>query len=704
TATFFTNCVPPQTFRLAEIGLDCSAAGQTMDFERGGGAVSIISDKAISDDLAAHASETTTFDGGVERPYYSVHPVCKTISTLDGQPARFCAEEAVTHLLKYTTSDSEEKPFHRPRGVAIQPIVVFESPRFGDHVGFGTAVQARWHEDGIERIRFAFLDFDATTGEPSLLGETPEFTLTQEDKDAGTFSNAFGLLFQHATGQQPVEGKLYRIEVRICGVAFTNCDRPADDEDENSFSMTSVDVVFEGAVGGEVLPDVIVFIPGIAGSALLDKNANLVTIPPEFEDLWLGCPSDHHRMSLYPLEGQSVPTFLTPQTQPNTGIISPDVLRIAPCLGLQNLPQPLSSDLDIYGSFIDQIKSQGDYKEYNVNNNPARRTTAGCDTSQIAPGANNKNFFVFAYDWRFDNHVAAVALKDYMGCIKQFHPDSKVTIVAHSMGGLVARRYIIENPNGHNVARLITLGSPFLGAPKGVNVMETGDFGVPVLVAFNSTIKDIAGSLPGAHQLMPSKAYFDLGATHPLGESGVDVDGDGFDVETYSFENMVSVVNQRYGCVEYGLLGGHNFNPCDEDGVKHFDPGTIGRDFHDFPGQDDWRNDTSGVKYFHIYGEQGTDNTIGQTLYKGSGTDITDAEVTIKVKGDGTVPVISAERIGNGLDLNAPNAELFKCTNANDKLADHNGMLKNPDLINLLLKLLGKTDNAHPGCTETPRP
>src|SRR5207237_3094160 len=87
----------------------------------------------------------------------------------------------------------------------------------------------------------------------------------------------------------------------------------------------------------------------------------------------------------------------------------------------------------------------------------------------------NPNLFVFAYDWRKSNVENADTLRDYIGCVQQFYPNDKVDIVAHSNGGLLAGRYILANPG--KVNRLITIAPPWLGAPKAINVLETGDAG-----------------------------------------------------------------------------------------------------------------------------------------------------------------------------------------------------------------------------------
>ncbi len=65
-------------------------------------------------------------------------------------------------------------------------------------------------------------------------------------------------------------------------------------------------------------------------------------------------------------------------------------------------------------------------------------------------------------------------LKEYVRCVQKFYPGTKVDIVAHSMGGLLARRYIISNTANHSVRKLVTIATPFLGAPRALETIETG--------------------------------------------------------------------------------------------------------------------------------------------------------------------------------------------------------------------------------------
>ena len=84
-----------------------------------------------------------------------------------------------------------------------------------------------------------------------------------------------------------------------------------------------------------------------------------------------------------------------------------------------------------------------------------------------------RDLFVFDYDWRrsvFDN---AEALADF---VRERVPDTsgRVDILAHSMGGLVARVYAVKLGGGARIAQLLSAGTPFLGSVKVFESIESG--------------------------------------------------------------------------------------------------------------------------------------------------------------------------------------------------------------------------------------
>jgi pimeloyl-ACP methyl ester carboxylesterase len=86
----------------------------------------------------------------------------------------------------------------------------------------------------------------------------------------------------------------------------------------------------------------------------------------------------------------------------------------------------------------------------------------------------NLNLFEFPYDWRKENTDSAVQLQTKVANIMNLTKISQVDLVAHSMGGLVARAYI-ENEGYENIDQLITLGTPHHGSPETYLKWEAGE-------------------------------------------------------------------------------------------------------------------------------------------------------------------------------------------------------------------------------------
>jgi len=87
------------------------------------------------------------------------------------------------------------------------------------------------------------------------------------------------------------------------------------------------------------------------------------------------------------------------------------------------------------------------------------------------------DLFTFPYEWRQSNVESAVQLKEKIDEVKAISHSDKVDLVAHSMGGLVARQYIQSDAYAHDVNQLIFLGTPHLGAPSAYLTWEAGEFG-----------------------------------------------------------------------------------------------------------------------------------------------------------------------------------------------------------------------------------
>jgi pimeloyl-ACP methyl ester carboxylesterase len=403
----------------------------------------------------------------------------------------------------------------------------------------------------------------------------------------------------------------------------------------------------------------LIFIPGIGGSYLDEEGGR---------NLWLGgLATDRTRLRLNdpPVDFQGKPITIK----------ASDVLR-------ESTRQKAG-----YQHLIDALKQKAGYVEYQVNNDPARRTGAGCDLSQKP---NQPTLFIFAYDWRQSNVLNANALRDYVGCVRSFYPDRQINILTHSMGGLIARRYIIDNPSSHNVKRLVTIAAPWLGAPKALYILETGNFfNVYLIDQFTSDLfKSLVEFFPSVHQILPSRSYYNL-AGSPFGELA--------GKRTWDV-NLSGQVETNYSADDVAKL-------LDTIQFKGSMPARAGNEFHDRSGQDNWHEDSSGVQYFHIYGVQYWNQTVGKVValkhlqfdWQGNTVERNRYDF-IPVAGDGTVPVVSAKRTP---DLNAPNVTLknFGPTylGANDASHEHNGLNQNDDVIDYILSCLMNESSAKSG-------
>jgi pimeloyl-ACP methyl ester carboxylesterase len=121
------------------------------------------------------------------------------------------------------------------------------------------------------------------------------------------------------------------------------------------------------------------------------------------------------------------------------------------------------------------------------------------------------DLLVFPYDWRLSNDVSA---RDLEAAIKArwwpsqqqqraISPESRVIIIAHSMGGLIARAFI-EGRNGYRyVKRLITVGTPHLGAPDAFTSYYGWTQKLPSTIMSGRLQEELTRSFASAIQLLP---------------------------------------------------------------------------------------------------------------------------------------------------------------------------------------------------------
>jgi pimeloyl-ACP methyl ester carboxylesterase len=125
---------------------------------------------------------------------------------------------------------------------------------------------------------------------------------------------------------------------------------------------------------------------------------------------------------------------------------------------------------------------------------------------------------VYAWDWRKSPEQALAGLDAVIDETLEEHDAEQVVLYAHSMGGLVTRWYINDQERADKVARALTVGTPYQGAPKSVfplaGGVEAPGWSQLDPLLDNDDLKAFAVNLGGLYYLWPSAAYGDWLTVH----------------------------------------------------------------------------------------------------------------------------------------------------------------------------------------------
>src|SRR5829696_2005693 len=235
--------------------------------------------------------------------------------------------------------------------------------------------------------------------------------------------------------------------------------------------------------------DPIIIIPGLTGSELVNAKTG--------EEVWFKAfrpKDDDLRLPISPVLSRN-----------RDNLVARDIIRSVKLFGF--LPET-----EIYERLIDSLEKRAGYREANW------KTATRADATDT--------FFVFPYDWRRDNVESARLLLRQIETLKRRlgKPNMKFNVVAHSMGGLIARYAAMYGDadlparapkptwiGARNFNKIFLLGTPNEGSVLSINALLEGFsyIGGGLNLPF---IQDISRfdvfTIPSIYQLLPHDGTF----------------------------------------------------------------------------------------------------------------------------------------------------------------------------------------------------
>ena len=231
----------------------------------------------------------------------------------------------------------------------------------------------------------------------------------------------------------------------------------------------------------------LIIIPGILGTELVNQKTGERLWPELF-------PKDRAALHL-------------PIASPNFAENRDDVVAVRVIESAQLVT--FLPELGVYGALLEALEKHGGYRRGDIDAPPS--------------DGDRDTFYLFAYDWRRDNVETARLLAGKIAKIKARlnRPDLRFDLIAHSMGGLVARYFamygdrdlqIESQPQpdwsgtGH-IQRLIMFGAPNAGSMdafrsvlRGYSVTEANK---PQLRLFRALGRAMIFTVPSVYQIFP---------------------------------------------------------------------------------------------------------------------------------------------------------------------------------------------------------
>jgi len=132
------------------------------------------------------------------------------------------------------------------------------------------------------------------------------------------------------------------------------------------------------------------------------------------------------------------------------------------------------------------------------------------------PRLGQRRLYVFDYDWRQDNVHTVKKLHEFILAIRTDYanPKLKVDVIAHSMGGLMARYYLrfgdkdvlqgndlkVTWAGADAINKMILLGAPNLGSVSAIEGFIRGQ-----IVGLRRIPEEVVATMPSTYQLFPHR-------------------------------------------------------------------------------------------------------------------------------------------------------------------------------------------------------
>lgn len=267
------------------------------------------------------------------------------------------------------------------------------------------------------------------------------------------------------------------------------------------------DVYREAAQRSYLERNPVIVIPGILGSKLIEEETQTIVWGAFVREASNPRIPEQARMIALPMRPGARLVSLKDTTRENGAL---DRLKVSLFPGVSIAPKAYLQILQTLGvgGYTDQTLGESGAVDY---------------------GTNHYSCFQFSYDWRRSSAENAVLLGEFIEDRKRYVEGEnlrrfgakgrvKFDIVAHSMGGLIARYYLRYGDQGmpatgepvlnwsgeKNIAKVVLIGPPNAGSALALTQLTKGIKLIPLRPSYSPSI---LGTMPSIYELLPRERH-----------------------------------------------------------------------------------------------------------------------------------------------------------------------------------------------------